>query len=82
MSGFAVSVGHMLLIEDALSLMLNNVPLLGTENVALADAIGYVLRENVLSDLDLPPFDRARMDGYALQSSDTEHATADAPANS
>ena len=44
--------------------------------VALDDALSRVLAEDVVSDLDLPPFDRAAMDGYALRASDV----ADAPA--
>jgi molybdopterin molybdotransferase len=69
----------MLRIEDALALILDNVPLLGTNRVFLEDSIGCVLREDIISDLDLPPFNRARMDGYALCAADTEHASPDAP---
>ncbi|HYF00354.1 MAG TPA: gephyrin-like molybdotransferase Glp, partial [Planctomycetota bacterium] len=32
--------------------------------------LGAVLAADVVSDLDLPPFDRAMMDGYAVRSSD------------
>ncbi|MBI2931007.1 MAG: molybdopterin molybdotransferase MoeA [Planctomycetes bacterium] len=41
------------------------------EEVALLDAAGAVLAEDVVSDLCMPPFDRAMMDGYALIASDT-----------
>ena len=37
------------------------------ETVALSEAAGRVLREPVVADRDLPPFDRAQMDGYALR---------------
>jgi molybdopterin molybdotransferase len=33
-------------------------------------ALGLVLAEDVASDLDLPPFDKAMMDGYAVRSAD------------
>ncbi len=69
----------MLPIEDALNIILERTPLLGEEEVSLAASIGRLLRHDAISDLDLPPFDRARMDGYALRSSDVEGATADRP---
>ncbi len=42
-------------------------PLGATERVALADASGRVLARPIAADRDLPPFDRAQMDGYALR---------------
>jgi molybdenum cofactor synthesis domain-containing protein len=39
--------------------------------VLLEDALGRVLAEDVASDVDLPPFDRAMMDGFALRAEDT-----------
>ncbi len=64
----------MLRIEDALDIILKHTPLLREEEVALAEATGRLLRHDCVSDLDLPPFDRARMDGYAMRASDTEGA--------
>lgn len=60
----------MLRIEDALQIILDRTPLLGEEDIALTEAVGRILRRNALSDLDLPPFNRARMDGYALKAAD------------
>lgn len=40
------------------------------ERVALADALGRILAEDVVADTDLPPFNRAQMDGYAVRSAD------------
>ena len=37
----------------------------------LSEAIGLVLAEPLISDVDLPPFDRAAQDGYAVRSIDT-----------
>ncbi|MHC4992117.1 MAG: molybdopterin molybdotransferase MoeA [Planctomycetota bacterium] len=45
-------------------------PLVETETVALRDAGGRVLAEPLTADRDLPPFDRAQMDGYALRAAD------------
>lgn len=70
----------MLRIEDALQIILDNTPLLGEEDIALTDAIGRLLRCDAVSDLDLPPFDRARMDGYALKAADAATASETSPA--
>ncbi len=43
----------------------------GTQTVSLADALGRVLTADVLAPLDVPPFDRSSVDGFALRASDT-----------
>ena len=40
------------------------------EAVPLAEAAGRVLAREVLADLDLPPFEKSAMDGYAVRSGD------------
>jgi molybdenum cofactor synthesis domain-containing protein len=45
----------------------------------LTGAAGRVLRREAVSDLDLPPFDRARMDGYAMRAAETARASAAHP---
>jgi molybdopterin molybdotransferase len=40
----------------------------------IPDALGLVLAEDVTSDLDMPPFDKAMMDGYAVRSVDVSAA--------
>jgi molybdopterin molybdotransferase len=46
------------------------------ESVPLRAAAGRVLAASVVSDVDVPGFDRATMDGYAVVSESTEGATA------
>ena len=70
----------MLRIEDALNLMLDRTPLLAAEDIPLAQATNRILRRDAVSDLDLPPFDRARMDGYAVRAADVAGASPDHPA--
>ncbi len=43
----------------------------GTERVPLAEARGRVLAERIDAELDVPGFDRAAMDGYAVRAEDT-----------
>ncbi len=60
----------MITVDQAISIVLDRVEELGSETVALEDAHRRVLAEDVFADIDLPPFDRARMDGYAVRSAD------------
>jgi molybdenum cofactor synthesis domain-containing protein len=57
-------------VEEALEIVLREAGALPIEEVALEEALSRVLAEDVVSDLDLPPFDRAAMDGYALRAVD------------
>lgn len=50
-------------------------PIERTERIPLADANGRVLAEDVVADVDVPPFDRAAMDGYAVRAKDTTGAS-------
>ena len=46
-------------------------PIERVERVGLAEACGRVLAADVVSSMDVPPFARAAMDGYAVVASDT-----------
>ena len=52
---------------------------LPAETVALAAALGRVLAHDVLAPIDVPPFDRANVDGFALRAADVAGATDTAP---
>lgn len=57
--------------DDALAALLEAaVPLAGLERVALLDAGGRVLADDVVSALAVPPHDNSAMDGYALRAAD------------
>ncbi|MCI0487552.1 MAG: molybdopterin molybdotransferase MoeA [Blastocatellia bacterium] len=60
----------MISVDQALAIVLSPIVPLGAETVAIESALGRVLAEDVLADIDLPPFDRARMDGYGVRASD------------
>ncbi len=49
---------------------------LGTEDIPLRAAGGRVLATPIVSNIDVPGFDRATMDGYAVVADSTEGATA------
>jgi putative molybdopterin biosynthesis protein len=50
------------------------------EGVSLAEALGRVLAEDVRAPIDLPPFDRSSVDGFAVRSGDLVGATEQRPA--
>jgi len=60
----------MISVSEAIRIILEQSKPLPIERVRLASALGRILAEEVISDSDLPPFDRAQMDGYALRSAD------------
>jgi molybdopterin molybdotransferase len=49
---------------------------LDAESIPLQQAAGRVLADDVVSDVEVPGFDRATMDGYAVVADSTEGATA------
>jgi hypothetical protein len=53
-------------------------PLAG-EQVTLAQALGRVLADDVYAPIDVPPFDRSNVDGFALRAVDTIGATDTVP---
>jgi molybdenum cofactor synthesis domain-containing protein len=56
--------------EEALARLLAATVPLPVEYIPLNEALGRRLAEPVRADRDLPPFDRATMDGYAVRSAD------------
>jgi putative molybdopterin biosynthesis protein len=52
---------------------------LGVETVPLAEAAGRVLASAVVAEVDVPGFDRANVDGFAVQAADTSGAGEAAP---
>ncbi|HYT49092.1 MAG TPA: gephyrin-like molybdotransferase Glp [Pyrinomonadaceae bacterium] len=60
----------MLPVEDAIRIVLETTSVLPTEEIALRDSVSRILAEDIVADSDLPPFDRAQMDGYAVRAED------------
>jgi molybdenum cofactor synthesis domain-containing protein len=55
-------------------------PALGEEEAVLLEAYNRVLSQDVVSTLDIPPFNRSTVDGYAVQAQDTFGADENQPA--
>lgn len=54
---------------------------LGTETIELLNAYNRVLAEDVIAPINVPPFSRATVDGYAVKAEDTFGAEEDKPVN-
>ncbi len=60
----------MISVSEALELCLARAVPFSPVRMALDETLGLVLAEDVLSDIDSPPFDKALMDGFAVRSAD------------
>jgi len=70
----------MLPFEEAQKIVLESIEVLGLEKVPLLSALDRVLGEEVISGLDIPPWDNSAVDGFAVRSADVEGASPDRPA--
>lgn len=62
--------------EEALKMVLSSVkPIEKTELIPIGESSNRVLAEEIVADKDVPPFDRAAMDGYAVKAEDTYGAS-------
>jgi molybdopterin molybdotransferase len=66
----------MIPVAEAIRIVVERAEPLAAERVPLDEALGRVLAEEVFADTDLPPFDRAQMDGYAVRSADLRETPA------
>jgi molybdopterin molybdotransferase len=70
----------MILVEEALHLILEKIPRLGTERLPILQARGRVLAEDILCSRNIPPWDNSAMDGYAVRWEDIQEASREKPA--
>ncbi len=63
----------MIAVKDAIKMTLNEVTRLGAAEVDLKEASGYILAEDIFSDIDMPPFEKSSMDGYAFKAADCQN---------
>ena len=65
----------MISVEEAREKILENFFVLNSESISILDSLGLVVTEDVISPLNIPPFNNSAMDGYAVIASDTELAS-------
>lgn len=64
----------MITFEQALKHILDNTKELSVERVFVEDAVGRTLMEDIYSRIEMPPFNKSVMDGYALKARDIKNA--------
>ena len=70
----------MISVDDALTIILDAIPVLGLERVHILDSLDRVLGEDVHAPYSIPPWDNSAMDGYAVIHGDIEGASRQNPA--
>jgi molybdopterin molybdotransferase len=63
-------------VEEALSIVLGATSPLPPEEIDFTEARGRILFEDVVSDIDMPPFARSAVDGFALRAEDLREVPA------
>ena len=67
-------------VDAAIENILADMKTLEAETVSLPDSYERVLAEDIVSPIDLPPFDNSAMDGYAIRHEDSDGASPSKPA--
>ncbi len=62
----------MILFSEALDIILSSAQINSVEEVSFTDSPGRVLAQNIHSDINMPPFDKSAMDGYACREADLD----------
>ncbi len=64
----------MIKFEEAINIIQNAVQILHDfERINLTDSLGRILAEDIYSDIDMPPFDKSAMDGFACRRTDIQN---------
>ena len=63
---------NMIKFEEAYTIVKDSIIVLGTEHVTFSESVNRVLAEDVNSDIEMPPFDKSAVDGYACKAEDLD----------
>jgi molybdopterin molybdotransferase len=64
----------MISVEEALEILLSNLPERKVEQVPFQAALGRILAETLIATSDIPPFHKSAVDGYAVIAADVQNA--------
>ncbi|MFX1322591.1 MAG: molybdopterin molybdotransferase MoeA, partial [Promethearchaeota archaeon] len=62
-------------LEDAIKKLDSHIKFTAIEEIQTKTALNRIVAEDIVSKIDIPPFERSAMDGYALQATDTFEAS-------
>ena len=60
----------MIKYEDAYNIIINSAIRLKTERIDFEESVNRILAEDICADMDMPPFNKSAMDGYACRRCD------------
>ena len=63
----------MIPFDEAYNIVMRNAYNLSTEKISFTESLGRILAEDITSDIEMPPFDKSAMDGYACRSEDLDN---------
>jgi molybdopterin molybdotransferase len=63
----------MISFEEAYRVVMNHVITVPSERVSFMDSLGRILEDDILSDIDMPPFNKSAVDGFACRKEDLDH---------
>ena len=61
---------NIITFEEAHDIVMNSAFSTGTEAISYTDSFNRILAENVISDINMPPFNKSSVDGFACRQSD------------
>lgn len=64
----------MINFEEAVKMLTDNIKCENMEKISLLNSFNRVLQDDIYSPIDLPPFDKSDVDGYAVRFKNTEKA--------
>src|SRR5262245_19630942 len=79
MKAISAAENSLISVEAALEAILEKIRPVETETVPVVRSFGRVLAEVVSSEVNVPPFANAAMDGYALIAGDSQEASLATP---
>lgn len=62
-------------LEDALEKLFSRIQLNPMEEIEVNESLNRILAIDIVSEMDIPPFDRSAMDGYAIKAEDSFKAS-------
>ena len=65
----------MIPMNEAVQIVMDGTSQLDTTTVSLLESLGHTLANDVVSDINMPPFEKATMDGYAIVANDVASAS-------
>ena len=64
---------EMIQLDKAFETVINSAFLTGSEIISFSESLNRILAEDIVSDTDMPPFNKSTVDGFACRKEDINH---------